>query len=82
VIGSAEEAFRALPGGSALDARWGFLRELRDFGRGAAERWFDENLAGVGVRPTPNLATFAAPAVELRLEGGRPPPATPRTAPR
>ena len=69
VIG-AEEAFRALPGGSALDVRWGHLRELRDLGRGAAGRWLGENLAAVGVRPTLDLDRFAAPPVELRAEGG------------
>jgi NTE family protein len=67
VIG-ADEAFLSLPSGSALDARWGFLRKLRDLGRDSAERWLGENLAAVGVRPTLDLARFAAPAVELREE--------------
>ncbi len=69
VVG-AEEAFRALSDGSALDARWGHLRELRDLGRGTAERWLGENLAAVGRRPTVDLDRFAAPPVELRAEGG------------
>ena len=68
VIG-AEEAFRALPGGSAMDARWDSLRRLRDLGRDAAERWLDENLAAVGTRPTLDLARFAGPTVEIQVEG-------------
>ena len=64
VIG-AEEAFRALPGGSATDARWDSLQRLRDLGRDAAERWLDENLTAVGTRPTLDLAEFAGPAVEI-----------------
>jgi hypothetical protein len=72
VIG-AEEAFRALPGGSAMDARWDSLRQLRDLGRDAAERWLDENLAAVGACPTLDLAPFAEPLVELGAENGRPP---------
>jgi NTE family protein len=74
----AEEAFRALPGGSALDVRWGFLRQLRDLGHEAAERWLGENLATVGVRSTLDLAEFAGPAVELRTVDDRPPPSAPR----
>ena len=58
VIG-AEDAFRSLPTGSALDARWAFLRRLRDLGHGAAERWLGEHLADIGYRPTLNLAEFA-----------------------
>jgi len=67
VIG-AEEALRALPGGSALDARWGFVQRLRDLGRDAAERWLGENFGAIGVRPTLDLAAFAGPAVELGAE--------------
>jgi NTE family protein len=67
VIG-ADEAFRALPGGSALDARWDVLRQLRDLGRDTAGRWLDDNLAAVGTRPTVDLARFARPAVEIRAE--------------
>ncbi|HYZ32695.1 MAG TPA: patatin-like phospholipase family protein [Crenalkalicoccus sp.] len=62
---AAEEAFRALPGGSALDARWDVLRQLRDLGRDAAERWLDENLTAVGSRPTLDLTEFAGPSVEI-----------------
>jgi NTE family protein len=72
VIG-AEEAFRALPGGTALDVRWGHLRGLRDLGRDSAERWLCENLDAVGVRPTLDLAPFAGPAVELSAGNGRAP---------
>ena len=61
----AEDAFRALPMGSALDARWGFLRRMRDIGHRAAECWLGENAAAVGTRPTLNLAAFATPLVEL-----------------
>ena len=55
---SAEEAFRALPFGSALDARWGSFRQLHELGRGAAELWLNENLSAVGVRPTLDIASF------------------------
>lgn len=55
---SAEEAFRALPFGSALDARWGSFRQLHQLGRGAAELWLNENLSAVGVRPTLDLASL------------------------
>ena len=67
---SADEALRALPGGSALDACWDALQRLRDLGRGTAERWLEENLAAVGARPTLDLALFARPAIEIRAEGG------------
>jgi NTE family protein len=70
VIG-AEEALRALPGGSALDARWGFLLRLRDLGRDAAERWLGENLAAIGVRPTLDLDLFASPVVALHVKEDR-----------
>jgi NTE family protein len=65
---SADEAFRVLPSGSALDTRWDFLRRLRDLGHGTAERWLDDNLAAVGARPTFDLARFARPAVEIRAD--------------
>ena len=55
---SAEEAFRALPFGSALDTRWGSFCQLHQLGRGAAERWLNENLSAVGVRPTLDLASL------------------------
>jgi len=61
----AEEAFRALPMDSALDARWGFLRRMRDLGHDAAERWLREHLVAIGTRPTLDLAAFATPLVEL-----------------
>lgn len=69
VIG-AEEAFRALPSGSALDARWNFLRDLCDLGRSTAERWLVDNLDAIGTRPTLDIARFARPAVELHAGGG------------
>ena len=47
---SAEEV-RALPSGSALDTRWGFLRPVRDLGHAAAERWLDDNFTAVGRAP-------------------------------
>ena len=67
---SAEETFRALPGGSALDTRWDALRRLRDLGHGSAERWLDDNFAAIGRHPTLDLARFARPAVEIRAEDG------------
>jgi len=79
VIG-AEEAFRALPGGGAPDARWGFLRKLRDLGRQAAGRWLDENLAAVGGAPDAGARPVRRPVVELRAEDGRPPRAAERIA--
>lgn len=62
----AEEAFRALPSGSARDARWGSLRRLRDLGRDSAGRWLDENFAAIGARSTIDLAGLAEPAIEIR----------------
>ena len=56
---SAEDAFRELPFGSALDARWGSFRQLHQLGRGAAELWLNENLSAVGVRPTLDPASLA-----------------------
>jgi NTE family protein len=65
---AADEAFRALRAGSALDVHWDFLQQLRDLGRDTAERWIDDNLAAIGTRPTLDLAKFARPAVEIRTE--------------
>ncbi|WP_165982496.1 patatin-like phospholipase family protein [Dankookia rubra] len=59
VIG-AEEAFRALKGGSHRDASWGFLTEMRDLGRGAADRWLAAHRGSVGVRSTMDLSGYAA----------------------
>jgi len=39
---SAEAEHPALPTASALNLDWDFLLELRDAGRGAAERWLGE----------------------------------------
>ena len=61
-----EDAFRALPSGSALDTRWEFLRRLRDLGRDTAKCWLSGHLANIGHRPTLDLAGFASPIVELR----------------
>jgi NTE family protein len=55
----AEEAFRALKGGSHHDASWSFLQEMRDLGRGAADRWLAADLASVGVRSTMDLSGYA-----------------------
>ncbi len=74
----AEEELRALPDGSAMDARWDFLRRLRELGYGAAERWLGENLNAIGARPTLDLAPFTGPIPELRAEDGRPPRAAER----
>jgi hypothetical protein len=67
----AEEAFHALPRGSALDSYWSFLRRLRDLGRDTAERWLAENLSAVGTHPTFDLAPFAGPRAELADGDGR-----------
>jgi NTE family protein len=55
----AEEEFRGLKVGSHRDASWGFLREMRDLGRGAADRWLEADLTSVGVRSTMDLSGFA-----------------------
>ena len=60
----AEREFRALKGGSQRDASWGFLRDMRDLGRRAADRWLDADLASVGVRSTMDLSGFAGPVLE------------------
>jgi NTE family protein len=81
VIG-AEDAFRALPSGSALDARWTCLRRLRDLGRDTTERWLGEHLDDIGHRPTLELTGLAPPTVELCPEGDRmSPPMNDRIAP-
>jgi NTE family protein len=59
----AEEEFRALKGGSHRDASWGFLTEMRDLGRGAADRWLGADLASVGVRSTMDLSGYAGSAL-------------------
>jgi NTE family protein len=68
----AEEEFRALKDGSNRDASWGFLRDMRDLGRAAAERWLHEHLARVGVRSTMNLSDFAGPSLEPGLGAAAP----------
>jgi NTE family protein len=60
----AEEEFRALKGGSHRDASWGFLTEMRDLGRGAAERWLAADLASVGVRSTMDLSGYAGSVLD------------------
>lgn len=61
----AEEAFRALPGGSGLDARWVFLQKMQDLGHQAADRWLGANVASVGVRSTVDLRELARPSLGL-----------------
>ncbi len=60
----AEEEFRALKGGSHRDASWGFLRDMRDLGRSAADRWLEADLAWVGVRSTMDLSGFAGSVLD------------------
>jgi len=60
----AEEEFRALKGGSHHDASWGFLRDMRDLGRSAANRWLEADLAWVGVRSTMDLSGFAGSVLD------------------
>jgi NTE family protein len=60
----AEEEFRALKDGSHRDASWAFLRDMRDLGRRAADRWLDADLASMGVRSTMDLSGFAGPVLE------------------
>jgi hypothetical protein len=40
---------------------------MRDLGHRAADRWFGEHLADVGVRPTVDLAALAGPGLEPGL---------------
>ena len=68
----AEEEFRALKGGSQRDASWGFLRDMRDLGHRAADRWLGEHLASVGVRSTMDLSGFAGPVLEPSLGAAAP----------
>lgn len=55
----AEEAFRALKGGSHQDPTTAFLQEMRELGHVAADQWLAANLASIGVRSTVNLSDFA-----------------------
>ena len=55
----AEEAFRALKGGSHQDPTTAFLQEMRELGHAAADQWLAANLASIGVRSTVNLSDFA-----------------------
>jgi NTE family protein len=57
----AEAEFRAMHGGSKQDPTWGFLAEMRDLGRHAADRWLRDNLSAVGHHSTVDLARFAGP---------------------
>ncbi len=68
----AEEEFRALKGGSQRDASWGFLRDLRDLGHRAADRWLGEHLADVGVRSTVDLDAFAGPVLQSAVDAAAP----------
>lgn len=63
VIG-AEEEFRGLKVGSHRDASWGFLRDMRDLGRRAADRWLGSDLASVGVRSTMDLCGYAGSVLD------------------
>ena len=68
----AEEAFRALPGGSGFDARWVFLQKMQELGHQAADRWLGANVASVGVRSTVDLHELARPSLGLHVvEDGR-----------
>jgi NTE family protein len=60
----AEEAFRALKGGSYQDPTAAFLEEMRALGYAAADKWLVENLSSVGVRSTVDLSAFATPVAE------------------
>lgn len=60
----AEEEFRGLKLGSHRDASWSFLREMRDLGRGAADRWLEADLASVGIRSTMDLSGFAGSVLD------------------
>ncbi|MCK8786119.1 patatin-like phospholipase family protein [Roseomonas sp. NAR14] len=59
----AEEAFRALRQGSALDSSWAFLRQMRALGVESADRWLAANLDSVGRRSTFDLDGFAGPSL-------------------
>lgn len=55
----AEEAFRALKGGSKRDPTWSFLQEMRTLGHRSAEWWLSDNLASIGQRSTFQLERVA-----------------------
>jgi NTE family protein len=57
----AEDAFRALPGGSRADPSWAFLTRMRQLGGEAAEAWLAAHSGDVGRRSSLDLAEFAAP---------------------
>ena len=62
----AEEAFRALKGGSHQDPTAAFLQEMRKLGHEAADQWLAENLASIGVRSTVDLSAFGDGLMSLR----------------
>lgn len=65
VIGD-EDAFRSLPGGSALDPSWGFLLRMRELGHDAAEAWLARHRSDLGHKPSFDLSGFAAPGLHGR----------------
>jgi NTE family protein len=67
----AEEAFRALKGGSHQDPTAAFLQEMRVLGHAAADQWLAANLTSVGVCSTVDLSEFAGRVIEPPTGGKR-----------
>lgn len=62
----AEEAFRALKGGSHQDPTAAFLQHMRKLGHEAADHWLAENLASIGIRSTADLSGFGDGLMSIR----------------
>ena len=62
----AEEAFRALKGGSHQDPTAAFLQEMRKLGHEAADQWVADNLDLIGVRSTVDLSAFGDGLMSIR----------------
>ncbi len=56
-----DEALSALGASTKFNADWGFLSELRDAGRSAAQGWLRDSWADVGVRATLDLRPRVRP---------------------
>ncbi len=65
----AEEAFRALPGGSRQDPTPAFIEEMRLLGQEAAEAWLSAHQAMLGRGSTLDLAAMAGEALSRRPPG-------------
>lgn len=64
---AAEAEFQALRSGSAQNANWRFLCEMRDLGHKAADQWLRENSSAIGTRSSFDLSRFAQPLLKTDL---------------